>query len=105
MPNTSTKTIMKGLSPSRQKRIRKKAAEEIRVYLTLQELRKKLGITQTDLAENLGVSQANISKLESCSDMRVSTLQNYIEMLGCELEIVVKTPDKTRVHIEKLIGS
>lgn len=95
--------VLKEFPPERQKRIREKANEYIKEYKTLQELRKKLNLTQTNIAENMQINQVSVSNLEKRSDMLLSTLNSYVEAMGCELEIFIKTPDQTHVKIEGLI--
>jgi transcriptional regulator with XRE-family HTH domain len=69
-------------------------------YLTLQELRKSLSLTQTDVAETLNVNQVNISKLENRSDLKISTLQDFISALGGDLEMVVRFSDRPPVILK-----
>ncbi|GKT29647.1 XRE family transcriptional regulator, partial [Aduncisulcus paluster] len=45
--------------------------DELILEATLQQLRKKVGISQTELAEILKVSQASVSKQERQSDMQI----------------------------------
>lgn len=94
--------VINELSPKRQKRIQAKADEYIQEYETLQELRKGLHLTQSELAETLCVKQVSVSNLENRLDMRLSTLNHYVEAMGCELEIFIKTPDQTHVKIKNL---
>jgi predicted transcriptional regulator len=94
--------IIKDLPAKRQRRIREKAAAEIKEYETLQELRKALGFTQSDIADLQGVRQVNISNLEKRVDMHISTLKKYVEALGCELEINIRVPDKSIVKVRNL---
>jgi len=97
------KDVINEISPVRQKRIRAKADEYIKEYETLQELRKGLKLTQNELADNLRIKQVSVSNLENRPDMRLSTLNNYIEAMGCELEIWIKTPNRTYVKIKNLL--
>jgi transcriptional regulator with XRE-family HTH domain len=98
----SIEEIIKTFPTKRQKHIRVQADKYIQEYKTLQEVRKLMGITQNDLAKRQGVNQVNISNLENRSDMLVSTLKGYVEAMGCELEIHVKTPDKSHILIDPL---
>lgn len=102
---TPVEEIMKGLPPERQKRIQAQADSYIKEYRTLQELRKAMDLTQSEIADRQGVRQVNISNLEKRSDMLLSTLRNYVESMGCELEIFIKTPDQSHVKIEGLSGN
>ncbi len=103
--DTSIEQVLDSLSPERRQRIQAKAKEYIKEYKTLQDLRKSLGITQDMIASQQGVKQVNISNLEKRGDMRISTLKKYIESLGCELEIFIRTSDKSIVKIENLLRS
>jgi transcriptional regulator with XRE-family HTH domain len=94
--------IIKDLPAKQQWRIKEMAAEEIKEYQTLQELRKALGFTQSNVADLQGVRQVNISNLEKRSDMHISTLKKYVEALGCELEINIRVPDKSIVKVRNL---
>ena len=99
---TSIKQVLNKLPADRQKKIRQQADRYLEEYKTLQDLRKQLGLTQTDIADRQGIKQVNISNLERRSDMLLSTLKSYVEAMGCELEIRIKTPDKKRVIVENL---
>ena len=98
----SLKKILDDLPEERRTRIEKHGNRLIEEIKTLQELRKSLGITQVQLAKKQGVNQVNISNFENRKDMLLSTLNNYIRSLGCELEIIVKTPDDQKYKIHNL---
>lgn len=61
--------------------------------VSLAELRRARGLSQTELAGMLHVDQASISKLERRTDMYISTLRSHIEAMGGELEIIARFPD------------
>ncbi len=61
--------------------------------VVLRELRAAVGFTQDQLANRLGVQQAAVSRLERRSDITLRSLRRYVEALGGELEINVRTPD------------
>jgi DNA-binding XRE family transcriptional regulator len=65
----------------------------------LRELRAALGFTQEQLADRLGVQQAAVSRLERRPDMTLSSLRRYVEALGGELEINVRTPDGKQLRL------
>ena len=65
----------------------------------LRELRAALGVTQEQLASRLGVQQAAVSRLERRPDMTLSSLRRYVEALGGELEINVRTPDGEQLRL------
>ena len=85
--------VLKSLPKARQEKIEQNAAQLIKEYKSIQDLRKDLGLTQNDLAIKQGVKQVNISNLEKRDDMHLSTLKKYVEALGCELEINIKLPN------------
>ncbi|MDU9389772.1 XRE family transcriptional regulator [Pseudomonas sp. zfem002] len=74
--------------------------ELIREEMTIQALRRELGITQECLAEQMEIGQANVSKVEKRSDMLISTLRNYVEALGGRLEVIVNIPGRRPVTLE-----
>ncbi len=74
----------------RQEKIKARAADHIREYKKLADLRKQLGVTQDMIASVQGVNQVNISNLEKRSDMLISTLKKYVESMGCQLEINIR---------------
>ena len=69
-------------------------------YLTLQELRRELELTQTDIAERLDVRQENISNIERRKDIKLSTLEEYIAAMGASLKIVVEFPNRPPVTLK-----
>ena len=71
-------------------------------YLTLQELRKVLELTQGQLAATLGVQQATVAKYERQSDLLLSTLNSYVRAMGGSLTLLVEFPGKPPVAIEGL---
>ncbi len=83
-----------------RKRVQRKAKNEIEYYRSLQEFRKSIGLTQEEVAGRLKLKQTNISQLESRKDMHISTLRNYVEALGGELEIYIRIPDGSTIHLD-----
>jgi DNA-binding XRE family transcriptional regulator len=67
--------------------------------VVLRELRAALGFTQEQLANRLGVQQAAVSRLERRPDMTLSSLRRYVEALGGELEINVRTRDGEQLRL------
>lgn len=90
------------LPARRRKAIEKRAAELIDEELSLQQLRKALGLTQVELAERLGVGQDTISRYEQRTDMLLSTLQSCLRAMGGELTILAEFPDRRPVKISNL---
>ena len=89
--------ILKTISPTRRKKIEKRAAELIAEEMTLRELRRARTMTQMKMAKNLGVAQKQISELEKRTDMHISTLRRSIEALGGRLSLVAEFPDREPV--------
>ncbi|MBK8388625.1 MAG: helix-turn-helix transcriptional regulator [Saprospiraceae bacterium] len=94
--------VLKSLPKARQEKIEQNAAQLIKEYKSIQDLRKDLGLTQNDLAIKQGVKQVNISNLEKRDDMHLSTLKKYVQALGCELEINIKLPNDRIARIKNL---
>lgn len=71
--------------------VRRERMQEIReaydALLTLADLRRSHGLTQTELAQLLNVSQPNVSKIEHGEEVQLSTLGGYIAALGGRLEV------------------
>ncbi len=94
--------VLKDLPKKRRQKVKARAAELIREYASLGELRKDLGLTQDEIANRQGVKQVNISRLEKRNDMLLSTLHKYVESLGCELEINIRMPKSEIGRVQNL---
>jgi DNA-binding transcriptional regulator YiaG len=95
-------SIWDNLSEERKQRIQARTQELEKEYLTLQELRKAVGLTQAEIARSLEMPQSNVSRLERESDMLLSTLRNYIDAIGGNLVISVELPNKPPVRLNML---
>lgn len=93
--------VMKSLPPDFRAEVEEYGHELIREEMTLQELRRELGLTQDDLAEQMDIQQANVSKVENRTDMLISTLRNYVEALGGRLEVVANIPGRGEVTLHR----
>ncbi len=71
--------------------------------VALRELRALLGHTQQEVAVSMGIGQAAVSRLESRGDITLSSLKRYVEALGAELDIRVKT--STGADLALSVGS
>lgn len=96
---------LRSLPANRQQSIHAESTRIISEELTLRELRKSLGITQAQMAEMLGKNQENISRFENRPDVLVSKLREFVEALGGELEISVKTKEDKLVKLTSLVNS
>lgn len=94
--------VLNSLPPERRAKILQRGEELIEEYLTLQELRNKLNLTQEAMAGLLSVRQANVSKVEKRTDMLISTLRSYLEAMGGTLELTVRIPGHNPVRLEGL---
>ena len=71
----------------------KKATQEMRDAMPLNELRQARGLSQKALAVILKVEQPAIAKMERRTDMYISTLRSHIEAMGGVLEITARFPE------------
>ena len=99
---TPLEDILEQLPQEQQERIKKRTEELIAQEMTLQELRKSLGLTQTDIAKILDVGQDSVSRLERRDDLLLSTLREYIVAAGGQLRLVAEFPDRPSVDLSVL---
>src|SRR5487761_1125323 len=98
----SLNNIIAGLPAQERRQIEARARQLITEEMSLQDLRKAVGKTQTAVAKRLKVGQDAVSKLETRSDMYISTLRGFVEAMGGELELVAQFPDRPPVRLEEL---
>lgn len=96
------KQVIAGLPAGERRQIRARAAQLIAEEMSLQDLRRAIGKTQTAVAKRLKVGQDAVSKLETRGDMYVSTLRGFVEAIGGELELIARFPDRPPVRLEEL---
>ena len=94
--------IMAEIPSERRKKIEKRSVELMTEYMTLQDIRKALKLTQERMAELLEIRQDSVSRLEKRTDLLLSTLRSYVEAMGGELQLTVKFPDRTPVILTGL---
>jgi transcriptional regulator with XRE-family HTH domain len=94
--------VMKALPAKRRKKIEARARQLIAEELTMQELRKKLKLTQAEMAKRLGVGQMQVSRMERRTDLHVSTLRRAVKAMGGELSLVAKFPGRQAVVISEM---
>jgi len=87
------------LPKSEQEKIAARTGELLAEELSLRNLRKAMGKTQTAVARRLKVGQDAISKLETREDMYLSSLRSFVEAMGGKLELVAKFPGLPPVRI------
>jgi len=101
MARTLDQVIAK-LRESERAKIEARAQELIAEEMSLQNLRRAIGKTQTAVAKRLKVGQDAVSKIETRSDMYVSTLRDFIKAMGGELELVAQFPNRPPVRLKAL---
>ena len=101
MPRTLNEVIA-ALPKGERHRIKARAEQLVSEEMSLQELRKAIGKTQTAIAKRLKVGQDAVSKIEMRSDLYLSTLRGFIEAMGGELELIARFPDRPPVRLEEL---
>jgi uncharacterized protein YndB with AHSA1/START domain len=69
-------------------------AKENELEMSLRELRRMAGKTQTEISADLGMGQGELSRFENREDHRLSTLRRYVESIGGELEVAAVFGDK-----------
>lgn len=94
--------LWKKLPKERQQKILEKSQAMETEYLTLQALRKMVGLTQANVSEHLDIPQPNVSRLEKSSDMLISTLREYVEAVGGKLNLTVEFQDQPPINLSGL---
>ena len=94
--------IFATFSPSRQRKIKDRAAELIAEEFTLRDLRKAKQITQEEVARRLRGRQVYVSRLERRADMKLSTLREYVRALGGDLQLMVTFPGDAPVSLRDI---
>jgi hypothetical protein len=98
------KEVVATLPANERRKIAARAKQLVAEELSLRDLRKAIGKTQTAVARQLKVGQDAVSKLEMRSDMYISTLRGFVEAMGGELELVAQFPNRPPVRLEELGG-
>lgn len=88
------------LPPERREGIERRASELINEELSLRELRRALGRTQSKLANDLHVGQDTVARYEQRSDMLLSTLNRYIKAVGGRLSLIAEFPGRGSVRLK-----
>ena len=100
MKGPGLQRLWDSFTPDEQKAVDAGFLELEAEYLTLQELRQNLNLSQNDVAKMLDIRQVNVSKFEHRSDPRISTLQDFISALGGNLEMVVRFADRPPIILK-----
>jgi len=94
--------VIASLPEAERAKVEARARELIAEEMSLQDLRKAIGKTQTAIAKRLKVGQDAVSKLETRSDMYISTLRSVLEAMGGELELIARFPDWPPIRLKEL---
>lgn len=104
--STTLQSIIEEFSDKDQKLIQHKASllaeEMIRHADSLAEVRTALVKTQDEVARVLNVKQNAVAQLEKRSDLLLSTLRKYVEAMGGELAVAVRTGAGTVIMLDSL---
>ncbi len=91
--------IFDALPKKRRQRIDARFNELLAEVDSLKALRKRMSISQGEIAKVMKMSQPAVSKVENEADMLVSTLRSYAEAIGCQLDLVLRTPQGVPVRL------
>lgn len=104
--STTLQSIIEGFSAEDQKLIQSKASvlaeEMVRHADSLAEVRTALVKTQDEVARVLHIKQNAVAQLEKRSDLLLSTLRKYVEAMGGELAVSVRTGAGTVIVLDGL---
>lgn len=104
--STTLQSIIEEFSAEDQKLIQSKASvlaeEMVRHADSLAEVRAALVKTQDEVARVLNVKQNAVAQLEKRSDLLLSTLRKYVEAMGGELAVAVRTGAGTVIMLDSL---
>lgn len=100
MAGRTLKEVLAALPADERKAIEERTRELVAEEMSLRELRKAMGKTQTAVARRLKIGQEAVSKIESRSDMLISTLRSYLRSGGGDLELLARLPDGRRVRLK-----
>lgn len=106
--STTLKSIIEEFSAEDKKYIQSKAsvlAEEMVHHAdSLTAVRSALVKTQDEVARVLKVKQNTVAQMEKRSDLLLSTLRKYVEAMGGELTVSVRTGAGTVIMLDSLIS-
>lgn len=104
--STSLRSIIEEFSDDDRKFIQRKAgvlAQDMISHAdSLAQVRSALVETQDEVARVLNVRQNAVAQLEKRSDLLLSTLRKYVEAMGGELAVAVKTGAGTVIMLDSL---
>jgi transcriptional regulator with XRE-family HTH domain len=91
--------VIASLPAERRAKVEARAAELIAEEMSLRDLRKAIGETQTTVARRLKVGQEAVSKVEMRRDMKISTLHGFIDAMHGSLTLLAEFPDRPAVRL------
>ena len=102
--STTLQSIIEEFSQADQALIQKKAnilaMEMIEHAESLAEIRNAFSKTQEEVAQILNVKQNAVAQLEKRSDLLMSTLRKYVEAMGGELAVAIRTGKGTVIMLD-----
>lgn len=102
--STTLQSIIEEFSQADQALIQKKAnilaMEMIEHAESLAEIRNAFSKTQEEVAQILNVKQNAVAQLEKRSDLLMSTLRKYVEAMGGELAVAIRTGTGTVIMLD-----
>ncbi len=104
--STTLQSIIEEFSVEDQKLIQSKAEEladdMVRHADSLAEVRAALVMTQGEVARVLNIKQNAVAQMEKRSDLLLSTLRKYVEAMGGELAVSVRTGTGAVIVLDSL---
>ncbi len=104
--STTLQSIIEEFSVEDQKLIQSKAEEladdMVRHADSLAEVRAALAMTQGEVARVLNIKQNAVAQMEKRSDLLLSTLRKYVEAMGGELAVSVRTGTGAVIVLDSL---
>ena len=94
--------VINKLPRERREKIKARTEELVAEEMSLQAIRKSLGLTQEEVAQKLSVGQDSVSRIEKGRNLYVSTVQSMVESMGGELDLVVRLPGRGPVVLTGL---
>ena len=91
--------LRKKIKPEVQLAARPKAIDIV-AKMSLVESKKACAHAQATVPKRLTIAQPNISQIEPCPDLLISIRSQYVEALGCKLELRATFPDGQDVEIK-----
>jgi DNA-binding transcriptional ArsR family regulator len=98
----SLSEVIAALPAGERRKIEARTKRLIAEEMSLRDLRKAIGKTQSVVAKRLKVGQDAVSKLEARGDMYISTLRGFVEAMGGELKLIAQFPNRPPMRLESM---